>query len=310
MLTYVLITPARNEEAFIELTIKSVVSQTARPLRWVIVSDGSTDRTDEIVNRYAQDHAWIELVSRPNRAGRDFAGKVGSFNAGYARVQGLQHDIVCSLDADLSFDEEFFAFLLERFAEDPKLGLAGAPFSEGGAIYDFRFSSREHVSGACQMFRRECFEAIGGYVPLPGGGIDVVAVLSSRMKGWRTRTFPEKHCVHHRPMSSANYNNKFVLHYRLGQRAYRLGFHPLWQLFRSTYQMTRKPYVTAGVALSVGYFSSMLAREKRPVSKELIRFQQRDQMRRLREFFLCRVLHLAKPESDDARDFTAASKKN
>lgn len=299
MLSYILITPARNEEAFIELTIRSVVRQTIRPLRWTIVSDGSTDRTEVIVDRYKREHDWVDLVRIPPRESRDFAGKVGAFNVGYSHIKGLSYDLVGSLDADLSFDEEYFAFLLSQFERDPRLGLAGTPFSESGVTYDYRFSSRDHVSGACQIFRRECFEAIGGYVPLPGGGIDVIAVLSARVKGWRTRTFPEKQCVHHRPMNSADDSRKFVVYFKLGRRAYRLGYHPLWQVFRCTYQLARKPYITAGAALFCGYFWSMIVREKRPVSMELIVFQRRDQMRRLREFIFCRVLRRSKAEVDD-----------
>lgn len=289
-MNYLLITPARNEEAFLELTIRSVVSQSIRPKRWVIVSDGSTDRTDEIASRYAAEHDWIEFVRMPPREGRDFAGKVGSFNAGYWRAKHLEHDIVGSLDADISFDPDYFEFLLQKFAEDPRLGIAGTPFDEGGDTYDYRFSSLDHVSGACQLFRRECFDEIGGYIPLKGGGIDVVAVLTARMKGWRTRTFPEKICVHHRPMGSANDRKKFAANFKLGQRAYRLGFHPLWQLFRSVYQMTRRPYVTGGIALGAGYYWAMVRRVDRQVAKELVQFQRADQMKRLQVFFRDRVL--------------------
>src|ERR1700740_2201449 len=110
--SYVLITPARDEAEFIELTIKSVIAQTIRPLRWVIVSDGSTDGTDEIVSRYAAEHSWIELVRMPERSERNFAGKVHAFNAGYSLVKELKPDVIGSLDADISFDEEFFSFLL------------------------------------------------------------------------------------------------------------------------------------------------------------------------------------------------------
>src|SRR5712671_7382209 len=104
VLSYVLITPARNEERFIELTIKSVVAQTVRPLKWAIVSDGSTDRTDVIVQRYAVDHPWIELVRMPERRERNFAGKVQAFNAGYVRCQDIPYDVIANLDGDVSFD--------------------------------------------------------------------------------------------------------------------------------------------------------------------------------------------------------------
>src|SRR5690242_17159020 len=124
-LNYVLVTPARNESAFIELTLKSVVAQTVRPLRWIVVSDGSTDGTDEIVQEYAREHDWIELVRAPERTERHFAGKVHAFNAGYARVKDLVYDIIGNLDADISFDPEYFGFLLGKFAENRALGVAG-----------------------------------------------------------------------------------------------------------------------------------------------------------------------------------------
>jgi glycosyltransferase involved in cell wall biosynthesis len=283
-LPYLLVTAARNEEVFIELTIQSVVSQTVRPVRWLIVSDGSTDRTDEIVARYAARHNWIQLYRMPERKTRDFGGKARCFNTGYKLIKDLPHDVIVSLDADITFDPDFFEFLLDKLALDPQLGLVGAPFSEDGVTYDYRYSSAEHVSGACQVFRRECFEAIGGYVESKGGGIDVIAVLTARMKGWRTHTFTEKTCEHHRPMGSANHRHKAMVNFKLGQRQYCLGFHPLWQTFRSIYQMTRKPYMIAGAALCAGYFWAMLRRVPRPISQELVDFQRRDQMRRLRSF--------------------------
>ena len=294
--TYALITPARNEEAHLESTINSVVSQTALPVRWVIVSDGSTDQTESIAAKYASLYPWITLVVRPPREARDFAGKVAAFNAGAETLTHLEFDLIGSLDGDLSFVPDFFEFLLTKFAADPQLGLAGCPFSEDGVTYDYSFSSVEHVSGACQLFRRACFEQIGGYVPLKGGGIDVVATLMARMKGWRTRTFTERVCVHHRPMGSAANSSKFLANYKLGQRAYRLGFHPVWQLFRSVYQMTRPPYVSGGAALAAGYFWAMLSRTERAVSPEVARFQGQDQMKRLRNFARSR-LRISRSES-------------
>lgn len=284
-LRYLLITPAKNEDAFIELTVKSVVNQTVRPARWLVVSDGSTDRTNEIVTRYARMHDWIELLQMPERQSRDFGGKADCVNVGYAHTKHLRYDVIGSLDADISFGEDYFAFLLEKFADDPQLGIAGTPFSEEGKTYDYRFSSTDHVSGACQLFRRECFEAIGGYVPLKGGGIDVIAVLTARLKGWRTRTFTEKISHHHRLMGSAQQRRKILAAFAVGQKDYRLGFHPVWQLFRSLYQMSRRPYVIGGAALFTGYCWAMLYRYQRSVDRELLEFQRQDQMRRLRKFF-------------------------
>ncbi|MBZ5526371.1 MAG: glycosyltransferase family 2 protein [Acidobacteriia bacterium] len=283
---YVLITPARNEAAFIEQTIQSVVAQTARPAKWVIVSDGSTDETDAIVLNYAAQHDWIELVRMPERKERHFAGKVLAFNAGYARVQSVPYELVGNLDGDLSFDEDYYSFLLAKVAADTALGLVGTPFQENDTapVYDYRFVSIEHVSGCCQLFRRECFEEIGGYVPVEGGGIDHLAVTTARMKGWKTRTFTEKVCRHNRTMGTAQVS---LLQARLrqGRKDYAFGYHPLWELFRCVHQMTYKPRILGGLALLYGYLRALLRGEKRPISDELMAFQRREQMQRLKKFF-------------------------
>lgn len=283
-LKYVLITPARNEEELIEQTIRAVVAQTVRPMKWVIVSDGSTDATDHIVDKYAAQHDWIELLRMPERVERHFAGKVYAFNAGYSKVKDLKFDIIGSMDADLTFDEEYFAYLLNMFAANPKLGLAGTPFLENGISYDFRFSSTNHVSGACQLFRRSCYEAIGGYVPVKGGGIDVIAVLTARMQGWETRTFTEKYCIHHRRMGTAK-ESVLKARFKEGQKDHALGAHPVWELFRSIYQMSRKPIITGGCALLLGYFYNVIHNVPRPVSNDIVQFRRRDQINRLIRFF-------------------------
>jgi glycosyltransferase involved in cell wall biosynthesis len=280
---YVLITPARNEEAFIELTIQSMVRQTLRPIKWVIVSDGSTDRTDEIVKQYAAQHDWIELLRMPERRERHFGGKALCFRAAWERVKPMEFEFVGNLDADMTFENDLYEFLVGKLAANPRLGVCGSPFTEGNGTYDFRFSSVEHVSGACQLFRRECFEAIGGYTPIKGGGIDVVAVLTARMKGWQTRTFPEKSLMHHREMGTASHSGMSV-RFKLGQKDYVLGRHVLWQLFRSFYQMTRKPLIVGGGALLAGYLWAMIKRAERPVPIELVRFQRQEQMGRLKKF--------------------------
>ena len=282
---YVLITPARNEAKFIERTLQSVAAQTVKPLKWVVVSDGSTDGTDDIVRRYSAEHPWIELLRMPERKERHFSGKVQAFNAGYERVRGLDYQVISCLDADISFDPEYFAFLLGKLVDNPQLGLVGTPFKDGGKdIYDYRFVSIEHVSGACQVFRRECFEAIGGYVPVKGGGIDYIAVLTSRSKGWKTRTFTEKICLHHREMGTAE-TGLVKSKYKYGVKDYVLGSHPLWQIFRMMYQMTKKPLIAGGLAMGWGYWSACFQRRQRPISPELIAFRRQEEMARLKSFF-------------------------
>ncbi len=282
---YILITPARNEARSIELTIRSVVAQSVLPLKWVIVSDGSSDGTDEIVARHAADRPWIELLRLPERKERHFAGKVLAFNAGMERVKNLDAECICSLDADITFEPDYFEFLLGKLAADPTLGLVGTPFRElSGDTYDYRFVSVEHVSGACQLFRRKCFEAIGGYTPVKGGGIDHIAVIAARMRGWKTRTFTEKHCLHHRHMGTAQVG-PLTAKFKLGRKDHAIGNHPLWEVFRSAYQMTKRPLVFGGLALETGYVCAWLRRDPRPVSTEFLAFHRGEQMARLRRFF-------------------------
>jgi glycosyltransferase involved in cell wall biosynthesis len=281
---YVIVTPARNEGQFIELTLKSVVAQTIKPLRWVIVSDGSTDGTDEIVQKYVIEHPWIELVRMPERSERNFAGKVHAFNAGWMKTKDLDYQVIVSLDADISFDADYFSFLLSKLAADSTLGLVGTPFQEtSGQTYDYRFVSIEHVSGACQVFRRECFEEIGGYLPVKGGSIDHIAVITARMKGWKTRTFTEKVCLHHRETGTAQ-RGVLSSGFNLGIKDYRVGNHPLWELARTAYQMTKPPVALGGLALGCGYFWALLCRHQRPVSAALVDFHRREQMQRLGKF--------------------------
>lgn len=284
-LTYVLITPARNEEELIELTIRSVLQQTVRPTKWIIVSDGSTDRTDEIVTAYSADNDWIELLRRPDRRARDFEGKALSFQAGWERVKDLTFDLVGNLDADISFESDLFSSLLDHFAANPRLGIGGPAFSERGRTYDFRLSNVEHVSGQCQLFRRECFDAIGGYTPIKGGGIDVVASIMARMKGWQTQTFPEQMTIHYRAMGSAMHTG-LRAKFSLGEQDYALGAHWLWEVFRSLYQLTRPPVITGGATLLAGYVWALLRRVERPVSRDLVQFQRRAQMERLKAVLL------------------------
>ena len=284
-LKYVVITPARNEARFIELTLKSVTNQTVLPRKWVIVSDGSTDGTDEIVKKYMARHPWIDLLRMPERAERHFAGKVHAFNAGYAKVRDTENDIIVSLDADLSFEDDYFAFLLEKLSADPELGLVGTPFQEdSGQKYDYRFVSIEHVSGACQVFRRKCFEEIGGYVAVKGGSIDHIAVITARMKGWKTRTFTEKICLHHRPMGTAG-RSLLKSRFKLGMKDYSIGNHPIWELFRAARQMSIPPILIGGLALGTGYLWGAVCHTPRPVSHDLIAFHRREQLQRLNRFF-------------------------
>ena len=282
---YVLITPARNEEAFIGKTLDSMVAQTVLPEQWVIVDDGSTDRTAEIIESYAKRYSWIELVRRQQRRERNFAGKAYAFNAGFERVRKLQFDVVGNLDADVSFEPDYFEFLVGAFSEFPQLGVAGTAMREANydAVKD-SFYNENDVFGACQLFRRTCFEQVGGYTPIKWGGIDWVAVRTARLNGWQTKSFCDKLFYHHRPMGATEATT-WKARFDYGRKDYFLGNHPFWQVFRVTYQMLKRPYFLGGLVLLSGYVYSFASRMERPVPKELLSFHRQEQLDRLRRLF-------------------------
>src|SRR5947208_4020281 len=305
---YVLITPARNEEAFIRKTLDSVVAQTLLPERWVIIDDGSTDHTAEIVESYAKRHPWIELVRRGQDGDRNFASKAHAVNAGLERVQSLGFEIVGNLDADVSFEPNYMEFLMQKFSEDPELGVAGTPFTQNGDYDSSKdsFEGENYVAGPCQLFRRECFQEIGGYVPNRAGGLDWIAVMTARMKGWKTRSFSEKRFHHHRTLGTAGQGALRAL-FSYGEQDYYLGGSPIWQLFRVVYRLMKPPLIIGGLALLAGYCWAGLRRIRRPVSRELMRFHRREQMKKLRAI-LGTVLRFKKV--DNFRVATAQNRGN
>jgi hypothetical protein len=265
--------------------IRSVIAQTVLPVRWIIVSDGSTDRTDDIVRDSAGQHPWIVLLRRERSPTRDFAGKAHAVNAAYESLRALSFDLVGNLDADVTLPADYYEFLISRFVKIPELGVAGTPFIEDAAnpqehSYAHRFADLSHVSGACQFFRRGCFEDIGGYTPVKEGGIDWVAVTTARMRGWTTQTFVERVCLHHRAMGTAD-RNLLRARFRHGQEEYLVGGHPLWQLLRGVFQMKNRPMLVGGLCLMAGYANAWATRKSSPIPAALREFHRREQMERL-----------------------------
>jgi len=281
--SYVLITPCRNEARFIEETLKSVVAQTLLPMRWVIVNDGSTDSTGDIVAKYAAQHSWIDLVNRPVRKDRNFAAKVYAFNEGLQRVQGLKVELIGNLDGDISFGSDHFEFLIRKFKENPALGVAGTAYTQDGGWDSTRdsFEGESSVHGACQLFRYQCFLDIGGYCANRLGGIDWIAVTTARMRGWETRNYPDIRYHHPRTMGTAE-KGPLGAAFDYGKKDYFLGGSPVWQLCRVAYRMTKKPFVLGGLALLLGYCMAAAQRLDRPVSRELVRFHRSEQMKKLK----------------------------
>jgi glycosyltransferase involved in cell wall biosynthesis len=258
-------------------------SQTLHPARWVIINDGSTDRTAEIIDRCTAGCDWIERFDMPGHRDRSFAAKAHCFNAAYQRFAGADYEVIGNLDADITFDPDYLEVLLRKFAANPKLGVAGTPFLQEGG-YDSTTDSFEgeyHVPGGCQLFRRKCFEEVGGYIPNKAGGVDWIAVTTARMKGWETRSFSEKRFFHHRTLGTAEQSKLSAL-YSYGRKDYYLGGSPAWEMCRVAYRMKKSPVFLGGLALGFGYLSAAARRIRRPVSNELMRFHRKEQRQKLR----------------------------
>jgi hypothetical protein len=233
----------------------------------------------------------------PVRRERNFAAKANSFNTACKTAGWLNYDIVGNIDADISFEPDFLEFLFSKFAEDPALGVAGTPFLEEGG-YDSAADSFEggtYVSGQCQLFRRKCLEEVGGYVPNKAGGVDWIAVMTARMKGWKTRSFREKRFFHHRVLGTADRGPLKAL-YSYGQKDYYLGGSVIWELFRVTYRTLKPPLLVGGLALGAGFISATISRMPRAVSNELMQFHRREQMTKLKAI-LSRVVRLKKVDN-------------
>jgi glycosyltransferase involved in cell wall biosynthesis len=281
----VLITPARNEAANLPRLIEVMIGQTLRPAIWLIVNDGSTDDTEAIVRGHLSTQPWMRLVSLPATRERSFAAKATCFMEGYRQLPS-DSDLVGNLDADVSFDSDYLEFLVDRFAEDRTLGVAGTPFTEPG--YDSTkdsFEGETHVPGGCQIFRRECFDEIDGYKPSPIG-VDWIAVTTARSKGWRTRSFRDRMFRHHRPLGTAG-RSRLRAAFFYGEKDHILGWHPLYELARITFQTARDPI--AGGCIAAGYITAVVRRLPRAVTPELAAFHRAEQLAKLgvvtRRFF-------------------------
>ena len=280
---YVLVTAARNEAEYIGQTIASVLAQTVLPQRWVIVDDGSTDVTADIVRRYAREYPFIQLVSRDGDSERNFGSKSKAVAYAYSQLADVDFGYVGNLDADITHKPDYYENILKKFAADPELGVAG------GIRYDIHHGdfvlvdcARNSVGGPIQMFRRECWEQVGGYLPLPYGGVDAVAEASARMYGWKVQSFPELRVYHHRPTGTAGRTIWGKL-YRAGIRDYTIGNHPIFQLSRIASRLKKKPYVLGGLVMFAGYLSAWIRRMQRPVPSELVDYLQSEQMGRLKK---------------------------
>jgi Glycosyl transferase family 2 len=283
--TYVLMTAAHNEEGFIERTIRTILAQTILPGRWVIVSDGSTDRTAEIVEGYAKRHDFIRFLKLTRPAGRSFGSKGVALQKGNKLLQDISFRFIGNLDADIEVGPSYFENLMDYFEQDPHLGIAaGFIFEEQRGEFRSRTTNRVHsVPHAAQLVRRECYEAIGGYGVLKYGGEDLLAQTCIRMKGWGAQAIPDLKVFHHRHTGAAS--GLLRHHFRAGRLDYSFGSHPAFELVKCAVRVPEKPRLLGAVARFLGFVWSCVRREERPFSKELIAFLRNEQKSRLFRIF-------------------------
>jgi hypothetical protein len=270
-------TAAYNEEANIGKTIESVLLQTLLPNRWVIASDGSVDRTDEIIQSYARQRDFIRFERIKRTPGRSFGSKVRALQAASKLLGDAPHDFIGNLDADVSIEPSYFEDLIDCFQKRPSLGLVGGfVCEETDGEFRSRRSNRVYsVAHAAQLVRRECYEAIGGYAVLEYGGEDWHAQTSARMKGWEVEAFPELRIFHHRHTGEGD--NLLRHKFRQGRMDYSFGSGPLFEVLKCAERLPEAPFFTGSLSRLAGFLWSWVRREGRPVSDEFIAFLRSEQ---------------------------------
>jgi glycosyltransferase involved in cell wall biosynthesis len=280
MTQYVVITPVRDEEQYVEATIQSVSGQTLRPAEWMIVDDGSTDRTGDIIDRYAAQLPWLRVIHRPDRGFRKSGGGVvEAFNEGYRCLQCNDWDFIAKLDGDLRFSPDYFQRCFEQFRKQPDLGIGGGGiYHDSGRKLRLEVNPRFHVRGATKIYRRACWHAIGGL--WVGPGWDTIDEVKANMLGWKTRSFEDLRLVHLRPTGAA----EGLLHdcVKHGLVCYTCGYHPLFVLASCLYRVVRKPYVLGSLAIAWGFLKAYFTHMSRVDDKQLASYLRLQQLRRLR----------------------------
>lgn len=277
--TYIVISPVRDEEANLARTIESVLQQTIRPTEWIIVNDGSTDRTAEIADSYALQHEWIKVCHRTNRGFRKSGGGVvDAFNDGLQMVRAKDWDFIVKLDGDLSFSPQYFEQCFLAFEENRRLGVAG------GSIYNVIDGGEYlekcpafHVRGATKIYRRTCWDGIGGFWPAPGW--DTMDEVKAQMLGWSTETLSALRVLHHRPTGQAD--GTWGSGFKNGRANYICGYHPLFMFLKCVKRLAQKPYFIQSASLFWGFASGYLARVPQVDDQPTIAYLRRQQLSRL-----------------------------
>lgn len=277
---YVVIIPTRDEEKFIRLTLESLVSQQIPPREVVVVDDGSSDATPDIVREFTQRYPWIRLVQREDRGARALgAGVVEAFNFGKEHLTVPDYDFIVKLDGDISFDTDYFKRILEKFQQNPKLGIAsGQTYIERNNKLVRERINKDHTRGPCKLYRRSCFEEIGGLVSIIGW--DMVDDLYAQYHGWETENYPELILNHHRPMGTSQ-GGIWQGKVRTGLGRYVTGSHPLFILANGIYRMADRPYIVCGLGIIYGYLSGCFTRHPQIPNPDIRKFRRRKELEML-----------------------------
>lgn len=278
---FVLITPARDEEGLIDQTIRSVVAQTVRPLRWIIVNDGSRDKTRRIVESFLDEHEFIRLLNLEHSEGRSFGSKAIAFKKGYEKLGSLAYDYIGNLDADISFETDYYARNFEAFAADPRVGITGGSVGE---LVDGKFVSQDRtlgsVGGAVQLFRRQCYEATGGYQPMTYGGIDAAVELKAKARGWQVAKLLQLPVLQGRGTGSVGMR-PFASRLRDGRRFHSLGYGMFYYFLRCLLRSGERPWLIGGATAFLGYVESAVRGRPVLLDPESVRYWRREHRHRL-----------------------------
>lgn len=276
---YVVITPMRDEERHVDDLCTSVLAQTIRPAEWIIVDDGSTDRTGAMIDGYAGKYPWIRVVHKKNRGARlNGSGVMEAFYAGYEIVQLRDWDYIVKLDGDLSFHPAYFEQCFAEFGKDPKLGIGGGVIChEQDGKPEVEKQPAFHVRGATKIYRAQCWHDIGGLSRLTGW--DTLDELKANMLGWQTRSFPHLQLLHKRHTGAADgaLRNAF----KDGRADYVSTYHPLFFAAKFVKRLFRWPYFVTAAALAWGFLSGYLYRMPRGTDAQLAGYIRGQQLRRL-----------------------------
>ncbi|GAB4233164.1 MAG: glycosyltransferase family A protein [Acidobacteriota bacterium] len=281
---YVIITPVRNEEATLPRTIESVASQTVLPSEWVIVDDGSTDNTKTILREIPKNFPWIQIIGLPDRGHRKpGAGVMEAFHHGFRSLRQKDWEFLAKLDADLSFEPDYFQRCLEHFLREPALGIAGGRVyrrSKDGIAVDSPNDPPFHVRGAVKIYRRKCWEAIQPLPQLPGW--DTIDEVRANYLGWKTRTFNELTVIQEKPTGSADGAIRNWI--KNGQANYFTGYHPLFMFCKTLARVPRPPILVGAICLLLGYFLAAVRRLPHALDRHTVRYFRQQQL----NYLLCR----------------------